>query len=164
MIKRFYLYKEGTYKTDSDLKVRFLGPRDFKYIENEIMDFWFFMRELMNGNRCLALIKDGTVLTFLWVSDKLNYYGYKRELKPNECHLCNAITKPDVRGGGYAGILRAKAYEILRGQGKDTFYSITELNNKPALRFKEKIGAEKIGKFTYIKFLGYDGIFEHQEC
>jgi predicted GNAT family acetyltransferase len=65
------------------------------------------------------------------------------------------MTKPDRRGKGYAEILRAKCYEILREQEKDTFYSFTDQSNKPALKFKEKIGAEIIGSYLFIKLWGF---------
>ena len=152
MIKRFNLYKEGSFKTDSLLEVRWLAPADLKHIETKECSFWKLFGEMTVGNRCLALIENGEVLSYLWVNDKFNQcYGIKEPLKRNECCLYNAVTKPDKRGKGYAEILRAKCYEILRKQGKDTFYSFTEQNNKSALKLKEKLGARLIESYLFVK-------------
>jgi len=149
MVKRFNLYREKVFKVDSDLRVRYLAPSDFKYIETQENTFWKFFGEMASGNKCMGLIKDKTVVSYLWVNEKyLECWGIKKRFLGNECMLYNAATKPDMRGNGYAEILRAKVYEIL---GKDIYYSFTELNNKPALRFKEKIGAEVIATYTYFK-------------
>ena len=153
MIKRFNLYKEGSYTTESPLKARWLAPRDLKYIEYKENTFYKLLGEMIYGNRCLALIGDKEVLSYLWINDKfIESHGLKEPLKKNEVFLYSAMTKPDQRGKGYAEILRAKCYEVLRSQGKDTFYSCTDIKNKPALRFKEKIGAEKIASYLFIKF------------
>ncbi len=149
---KFNLYKEGSYKTDSEVKARFLAPIDFKYIETKENSFWKLLGEIMAGSKCVGLINNGTVVSYLWVNDKfIQYYGLKLALKSNEVYIYSAITKPDERGKGYAEILRAKTYELFREQGKYVFYSITDLKNKPAMRLKEKIGAEIVGSYKYYK-------------
>jgi GNAT superfamily N-acetyltransferase len=161
MVKRFNLYKEGSFTTDSDLKIKFMSPGDFKYIETKEHTFWAFVREMSTGSRCVALIKDGGVVSYLWINDKLiDYYSLKITLKKNESLLYFAVTKPEERGKGYAEILRSKVYDVLRSQGKDTFYSITDLENKPALRFKEKIGAEIVSTYKYVKFWKYEKLIK----
>lgn len=150
MVKRFNLYREGNFHIHSDLKARWLGPRDLKFIETKKNTFWKFIGEMIEGSRCLGLINDGEVLSYLWINDKyMEYYGMKIALKPNECFIYNANTKPDRRGNGYAEILRSKCYELI---DKDTFYSFSDLNNKPAIRFKEKINADMIDSYLFIKF------------
>ena len=84
--------------------------------------------------------------------------GIKEPLKSNECCLYTAETKPEERGKGYAEILRAKTYEILKKQGIDTFYSFSDIKNKSAIRFKEKIGAEIIGSYKYVKIFNFKHI------
>jgi RimJ/RimL family protein N-acetyltransferase len=161
MVKRFNLYKEGSYTTNSDLKIKFMGPADLKYIETKEHTFWGFLNEMKDGSRCIALIKDAGVVSYLWVSNKfIDYYNLKIPLKKNEAMLYFHVTKPEERGKGYAEILRAKVYDILREQGKDTFYSITDLENKPALRFKEKIGAEIVSTYKYVKFWKYEKLIK----
>jgi len=160
MVRKFNIYKEKPFETDSDLRVRFLAPSDFKYIETKDVTFWKLLGEMKAGSKCLGLIGDGMVLSYLWVSDRMQYLGLKRMLKKNECYFYNSVTKPEERGKGYAEILRAKSYEILKKQGKDTFYSVTDLKNKSALRFKEKIGAEVIERYTYVKFWKYEKLIK----
>ena len=70
MVKRFNIYKEGNYKTISDLHVRFLAPSDMKYIETPKRTFWMFIGEMIQGTNVLDLIKDETVLSYLWVNFK----------------------------------------------------------------------------------------------
>ena len=161
MVKRFSLYKEGDYKVKSNLKARWLGPMDLKYIETGKNTFWEFMGEMMIGCKCLGLISNGTVLSYLWVNLKnIEYYGLKIVLKENECYLYSAMTKPDKRGNGYAEILRSKCYEMMRSQGRDMFYSITDSNNKSAVRFKEKIGAKIVTTYKYFKLWKYEKLSE----
>lgn len=161
MVRRFNLYKEGSYAVMSDLKVKYMAPTDFKHIETKDYTFWNYIHELVGGSRCIALIKDGGVVSYLWVNDKMiDYYLLKIPLKKNEAMLYFHVTKPEERGKGYAEILRAKVYDILRSQGKDTFYSITDLENKPALRFKEKIGAEIVDTYKYVKFWKYEKLIK----
>lgn len=153
MVKRFNLYKEKALVISSDLQARWIAPNELKYIETKENTFWKFVGEMIDGSRCLGLIKDKEVVSYLWINSKyLICHGIKEQLKENECCLYNTATKPDRRGNGYAEILRAKCYEILKAQGKDTFYSFSGLNNKPALRFKEKIGAEIIASYMYFEF------------
>ena len=157
MVKRFNLYKEGDYKIKSNLKARWLSPIDLKYIEDSKNTFWKFMGEMLIGSKCLGLIADGVVLSYLWVNIKsIEYYGLKISLKENECYLYSAMTKPDKRGNGYAEILRSKCYEMMRSRGRSVFYSITDSNNEPALRFKHKIGAKIVTTYKYIKLWGYE--------
>lgn len=127
-----------------------------KYIETKDHKFWMFIGDMIKGNKCLGLVKDGLVLSYLWVNFKYKEnHGVKEPLKSNECCIYNAETKPSERGKGYAEILRAKTYDILKKQGIDTFYSFTDQANKSAMRFKEKIGAEIIGSYKYVKIFKF---------
>lgn len=156
LIQRFNIFKEGNYTTDSDIPARFLAPADLKYIETPDKDFWRLFGEMQVGNKCLGLIKDGEVLSYLWVNLKYKEnHGIKEPLKANECCIYNAETKPSERGKGYAAILRAKTYEIMRKQGIDTFYSFSDKSNKSAMKLKKKIGAEIIASYLYIKIFNY---------
>ena len=152
MLVRYNLYKEGSYTTESTLTTRWIGPADLKYIETPDAPFWKLMGEMIYGNRCLGLVNDGEVLSYLWINDKfIEAPGLKKSLRKDECFIYSARTKPDRRGKGYSEILRAKCYKILREQGKSIFYSTTDVKNKPALRMKEKIGAELIASYLFIK-------------
>lgn len=158
MIKKFILYKEKPFKTDSELVVSFLGPPQMKYIATKDIPVMKLLAELADGNKCLALIKDGAVLSYLWINERyIEYFGLKTKLSKNDCYLYSASTRPDLRGKGYAGILRAKAYEILK---KDNYFSVTDVKNKSAIRFKEKINAQEIAKYTYVKFWKFEKLYE----
>ena len=159
MVKRFNLYKESRFSVLSELQAFFLAPNQMKYIATKETPKDKLLHEFTTGNRCLGLVEKGEVLSYIWINTKyLQHYGIKKPLMSNECCFYNAMTKPELRGNGYAGILRAKCYEILSKQGIDTFYSFTDLNNKPAMRFKEKIAAEKIATYKYIKFWKFESL------
>lgn len=55
------------------------------------------------------------------------------------------------RGNNLAPILRYKNYEILKGMGRDTFYSVTEYFNTASLRFKAKLNARVIFLALYVE-------------
>jgi GNAT superfamily N-acetyltransferase len=131
-----------------------------KYIATKKVSQEKLIAELASGSRCLALIKDKAIISYLWYDIRtIKYYGIRRLLGKGEVYFYSAETRPDMRGQGYASTLRSKAYELL---GANTYYSITDVNNESALRFKSRIGAELIESFTYIKLWKYSKLFKKE--
>lgn len=150
----YYLYKEQwTEGINNDylnnLELKYLDIHEIKLIEDLVPDFnfWVAFGRIISGDRCLTLRRDNEILSFAWISYKeANYRRTKFKLKENEAFLYYSWTFEEYRGMGYAEILRYKVYDMLRKQGRDTFYSFTDATNKSALRFKDKIGAVKLKK------------------
>ena len=160
MIKRFNLYKEHPFKVESNLKMIYLWPMHMKHIATKKVSQEKLIAELASGSRCLALIKDKAIVSYLWYDIRtIKYYGIRRPLGKGEVYFYSAETRPDMRGQGYASILRSKAYELL---GANTYYSITDANNESALRLKSRIGAELIETFTYIKLWKFKRLFNKE--
>ena len=155
MITKYYLYKEQpTYEENSELDIKYLQLNEIKYIESLIpgFGFWDAANRIFNGDRCLTLRKGNDIIGFIWVNFRVaEYKGTRFSLKSNEAYLYTAWTFEDYRGNGYAGILRRKAYKLLKSQGRDTFYSFTDCDNKSAVRYKEKLQARKLRKIMFVK-------------
>lgn len=161
MIKHYYLYEEKplTYKfiPPEGFELKFLQPSEIKLIENlkNGFSFWNATYRIFQANeRCLTLRKDNKIISFVWVDNAYAYYFRTIiKLKQNEAYLFYQWTENEYRGNGYAEILRFMVYEFLQKQGKDRFYSFTDVDNKSALRFKEKVNARKLKEILDIKFL-----------
>lgn len=146
-MKTFYLYKEQLKEFKGDYECTFLTPKDMILISPD----WKFPMMLFSGHRCYAIKEKGTVIAYNWINMKfIEYYGFKRSIKQNEAFLYSMFVREEHRGKGIAEYLRYKTLEMLQKTGRDTFYSITDCDNKPALRFKEKIEAKKICKAVYL--------------
>lgn len=110
------------------------------------------MRErARHGHTCLGITHADRVVAFTWFAlDRTQTVVYQKEMLPNEAYLFNAYVLPAERGKNLAVIMRHHSYEVLRGLGRDTLYSVTLRANKPSWRFKEKLGAEKIFLAAYV--------------
>ncbi len=99
---------------------------------------------LARGKRCVALMDNEKVAAFSWYDlDTCNYAGYPFALKHDEAYLFDAYTLADYRGQGLAPYLRSVLYRELANMGRSKLYSVSTYFNRPAMRFKEKLGARR---------------------
>jgi hypothetical protein len=104
------------------------------------------------GNRCWGIKYNGEIVAFTWVSfDKTWTKLYKTSLRENEAYLFDMYVLKAFRGMNLAPLLRCRTYEVLRGMGRDTFYSISGFFNTAALRFKQKLDARIVFLGVYIR-------------
>ena len=104
---------------------------------------------------CIALEHDSEIPAYMFVGFKdLNFKGKLFPLKGNEAYLANMWTFHSYRGRNLAPYLRYKCYQLLKDQGRDTNYSITEYFNKSSLKFKSKLNANNLHLFIYFNFFG----------
>jgi ribosomal protein S18 acetylase RimI-like enzyme len=110
---------------------------------------------LEKGHLCVVLRKNGSVVGFAWADpDEVNDVTCDYVLGPGEAYLYDAFVAPGFRGRELAVYMRTESYKHLRRLGRHTFYCICEYFNTPALKFKEKLGAERVALYLQIQIRG----------
>ena len=100
---------------------------------------------LAKGHICIALKHAGRVVAYTWAdTTEINDASCRTKLGPDEVYLYDAFTSPEYRGRGLAPLMRVRSYEALRALGRNTFLSISDYFNTPALKFKRKLGARVV--------------------
>jgi len=98
---------------------------------------------LAKGHICIALKHEGRVVAYSWAdTTEINDEACRTVLGKDEVYLYDAFTNPEYRGRNLAPLMRIRCYEALRALGKNTFYSISDYFNTPAIRFKQKLDAQ----------------------
>lgn len=106
----------------------------------------------MCRNVCLAVLKENRIIAFSWASFGLfQFESYSFSLLDNEAYLFDAFTLPEYRGKGLAVQIRLQLHRDLANMGRTRLYSVTLFNNKPALRFKEKINGRVVDRGFYVR-------------
>jgi len=139
---------------DKPYEVIFLNEQNiylFKEFENyppkkdELYKLW------ENGSGCLCLRSEGAILGYGWYDlNKCNYEYLSFELKDNEAYTFKFNTAKHMRGKNIAPFLRVVLYAHLAQMRRNRFYSVTEIFNTPAIRFKEKIHATPLCYYIYV--------------
>jgi hypothetical protein len=111
----------------------------------------YVVDNLNKGDSCLGVKHQGRIAAFTWFSLVGSGDGiYPVTMKENEAYLYDMYVLKAFRGSNIAPCLRYRTYEVLRGMGRDTFYSLTELSNSASIRFKRKLGAQPVLLGIYI--------------
>jgi hypothetical protein len=102
-------------------------------------------RLLNEGCLCFGLTYRDEIVAYMWCSfrecrSRLANFP----LRNDEVYLFQAVTFDEYRGNNFAPFLRSRLYEHLRKLGRTNIFSITEALNHPAVRFKEKLRAERV--------------------
>jgi len=122
---------------------------EFSETEKELLP------RLEEGDRCYGLKRGDAVIAYNWAGLKRCAYRlYAFELNAREAYLFGMATAKSLRGRGLAPLLRFKTYEALEQEGRTVFYSISDAFNRPAVRFKKKLGARFLELNLYIEFFG----------
>lgn len=157
----FYLYQEGFFITKipyiqemtSDYSIHMLGSEDMAIIADINRDREEkYLASLKAGEKCIGIKHKGEIAAFMWITfTEIRYNLTLIHLKGNEAFLRSMNTLEPYKGRNLAPYLRYKSYLILKEMGRDTFYSISECFNFPAVRFKEKLKAKKLRCILYIE-------------
>ncbi len=108
-----------------------------------------------SGNHCLGIFRGDEIVAFTSFSTGVSMSRFHPvAMGPTEAYLYNMFVLPAARGHNLAGILRYRNYEVLRGLGRDTFYSVTVTSNTPSWRFKEKLSARKVFLGVHVELFG----------
>jgi hypothetical protein len=164
-LRPFVLFREGIF--DSDPRVpdaRFKGYEK-SYLDSSDMASIAALAELPGrdisendlqqrlqaGNKCIAITKDGEMAAFIWCDlEHCTFQGYAFAAKSNEAYLFDAYTFLPFRGKGLAPYVRYLLYTDLARLGRDTCYSISDRLNRPSIKFKQKLKAQKLLTGVYI--------------
>lgn len=159
----YYLYRDETNGTDipeikgifDDYSCELLKPEDMKVI-GAINYVGFSEDKLLSlleaGEKCIGLKHKGEIVSFMWVNFiEFNYKSTVIHLKDNEVYLWFGYTMESYRGKNLAPYLRYKSYKILKEMGRDSFYSISDYFNTPAVNFKKKLNTKKLKLILFIQ-------------
>jgi hypothetical protein len=132
----------------------FMSPADLETIE-EIEEFRgkkaLFHERLNEGHKCLCAKHQGQIVAHSWLDLKqCRFLEPLFALNEREAYLYDMYTLKSYRGKNLAPYLRFKSYEVLKELGRDTFYSISESLNAPAVKFKKKLNAKFLGLYLWI--------------
>lgn len=117
----------------------------FKGLKNE------FKKRFEKGHKCFCAKYRGQIVACTWFDfEQCQFLDPLFELSKNETCLFGMYTAESHRGKNIAPYLRYRSYEALRKMGRDTFYSISESLNAPAVKFKKKLNAKFLGHYLLI--------------
>lgn len=110
---------------------------------------------LEQGNRRLGIRYRDEIVAFTWFN--LNECTFESHtlfpLRENEAHLFDAYTTESFRGKSLAPCIRYRCYEELAKLGRERCYSVTVVFNTPAVRFKQKLGAQVAELMVFVELL-----------
>ncbi len=113
------------------------------------------VKGMERGQLCVGLQKEGEIAAYTFV--ELNDFDFKGrifKIKPNEFYLLNMWTFHAFRGRNLAPYLRYKTYQLLKEQGRDVKYSITDYFNKSSIKFKKKLNSKNHYLYLSIVLFG----------
>ncbi len=126
-------------------KARYLNLEELKIISKNLPEQ--LAKEVIEGfnkgQLCIGLEHKNEIAAYTFV--ELNDFVFNRKkykLKENEAYLLNMWTFHSFRGKNLAPYLRYQAYQLLKDQGRDVKYSITEYFNKSSIKFKAKLNSK----------------------
>jgi hypothetical protein len=144
---RDFTFVELTYDDMQKVAADAEGDLSLEYLQGTIS---------LPGVKCYALrhgsqIACMTSFNFVECASKF----LPRRMKENEVYCFDMFTMKPYRGRNLAPYLRYKAMQAVEALGKDTFYSISDYLNPPAIRFKKKMHAEFLELHLYVALFNF---------
>jgi len=161
-IRIYYLIQEGANPVSlpgfkgniEEFTFDFIDPADLETVEenNEFKGKKDdFQKKLDNGYKCFCAKHQGQIVAYSWFDfEECRFIDPLFKLNKSEAYLFDLYTLESYRGKNIAPYLRSEGYKALNGMGKDTFYSISECFNAPAVKFKNKLNAKFLGTYLLI--------------
>ncbi len=107
------------------------------------------------GMLCLGVKHRGSIVAFTWCN--LHQCTFEKHplfaLESDQVSLFDAYTVESFRGRDLAPWMRYRCYEEMAGLGRDRCYSVTVVFNAPAVRFKQKLGAQALELGLFVELL-----------
>lgn len=162
-VSRFYVFREDFSRADAGdltppvegLHIVYLREEDAAEIHalrGEDVSVDVMRRRFERGDLCLGLRKEGELICVSWAFTGWVYFGcYRMPLKSDEVFLFDLFVKPAFRGNGIAGYARCRMWERLKRLGRNKIYSVCLRDNKPAMRFREKLQIRMVDRGVSVK-------------
>jgi hypothetical protein len=120
---------------------------------------------LKYGKLCLGVKYNGDLAAFTWCNmAQCTFPGYPFDLKEDEAYLFDAHTAIPYRGKGLAPMVRYQLYLALARMGKTKLYSFSDMFNKPAIRFKQKLNSKIIDKGLFVRLFNKWHFYIGRKC
>jgi ribosomal protein S18 acetylase RimI-like enzyme len=163
VVRPYYVFREGLFggkpkdfRVESrSYKISFLSNEDVQNldrIEGRIVTERVMQDKLSNGHQCLGLKIDGKIAGFTWC--QLDIFDFPRAkgflLRENEAYLYDMYVLRAYRGLNIAPLLRYSCYQELAKIGRTVLYSVSDVSNRPAIRFKKKLDARIMSLNLYM--------------
>jgi hypothetical protein len=101
-------------------------------------------KNLEEGCLCFGLKYNNEVVTLAWCNLGKCHEVYPFPLKEDEVYLTGAFTFKAYRGMNLAPLVRKQLSSQLQEMGRTKFYSLTDVFNTPAIKFKNKMKAKPL--------------------
>ena len=170
-IEPFYITQEFPLdQMDRDLKPKlkpivagFLSFSEIEEIYAHPESKWLNIekrKNLEDGCLCFGLKYNNEIVAYTWCNLRKCHEVYPFPLKEDEVYLTGAFTFKAYRGMDLAPFIRKQLSNQLWEMGRTKFYSLTNVFNTPAIKFKKKIKAKPLKIILCIKlFNKYDWKF-----
>ncbi|WP_299555643.1 hypothetical protein [Seonamhaeicola sp.] len=110
---------------------------------------------MKKGYLCAGLECKNEIVVHMYIAlTDFNFKGRVFKLKSNEAYLFNIWTSHLHRGKNLAPYLRYQVYQLLREQGRNVKYSVTEYFNKSSIKFKKKLNSKNL--YLYLNIVLFD--------
>ena len=150
-----------------DYVVKYLTKEDVQLIAGQVPKILGdeLVKGFNNGQLCIGLEHEKNIAAYTFVELNDFTFNYRTfELKNNEAYLLNMWTFHGYRGRNLAPYLRYKSYQLLKEQGRDVKYSITNYFNKSSIKFKNKLNSKHLKFYlSIVLFKKYHWNFKLKE-
>ena len=133
-------------ESEKNFEFKVLSTEDIKSLKNlSHIDVEERIRWLENGLKFVGIKTNGQVAAFMCIV--YNDFVHEKKmftLKKEQAYLRSMYTYQNYRGLNLAPYLRYKSYQLLRAEGINEIYSITDYFNKSSQKFKSKLNAKPL--------------------
>jgi hypothetical protein len=139
----------------SEYIFRYLDIDEVKLITNQDINFdrEEMIQGLKNGQLCVGLEHNKEIAAFMFIEwNDFVYSNRTFKLKENEAYLLNMWVFHSYRSKNLAPYLRYQSYQLLKNQGRNVKYSITQYFNKSSILFKNKLNSKHLKLYISIVF------------
>lgn len=154
-IEPFYITQEFHLdEMDLDLKPRlqpiqanFLSFSEIEKVYSHPESKWLNVekrKNLEDGCLCFGLKCSNEIVAYTWCNLSRCHEVYPFPLKEDEAYLTGAFTFKAYRGKNLAPFMRDQLNKHLYQMGRTKIYSLTNVFNTPAIKFKTKIKAKPL--------------------
>ncbi len=146
--------QEPKIKGDStEYLLRYLDAEELKLITSylTISEREKMIQGLNNGQICIGLEHNNEIAAYMFIElNDFTFHNRTFKLKDNEAYLLNMWTFHSYRSKNIAPYLRYQSYQLLKKQGRDIKYSVTQYFNKSSIKFKKKLNSKHLKLYLSI--------------